>query len=424
MLLSFKVKNYLSFRNEVCLNLLPSSNKDNEENIAYISTTGTRVLKSAVIYGANSSGKSNLLKALIFMKKFVFNSSKETQANELIAGVDSFRLNSETEVLPSEFEVIFFHEGIKYRYGFTLDNFTIHKESLHFTKISKEYTYFVRTGNTIQVDEKLFSEGKDLVTRTRNNTLFLSAVAQWNGPISMSILKWFDNSLKYITDTNKQYHQDKTSKLFESDLYRSWILKFLSYADLGFSELILEKRDLSGFEGMSKQVKEILMGEMRGGTKVRTKHMQYNNDGEEVGQVYFDLNKNESLGTQKLYAISGMIIDSLATGKVLIVDEFDARLHPNLSSSIIKLFNSRINNPKNAQLIFVTHNTNLLSKKVLRRDQIILAEKDSKFGSTTLTSLMDKKVRNDEAYEKNYLEGEYGAVPEMKGDLNLFDNFQ
>lgn len=419
MLLSFTVRNYRSFRDEVTLDLNSSSIKGLEENVAYL-PNGARILKSAVIYGANSSGKSNLLTAMIFVKKLVLNSSKNSQANENI-DVESFRLNSRTEGRPSYFEVIFFHQGIKYRYNLSVDKMVVHTENLFYTKVNKEYTYFTRENGKINIDEK-FIEGFGLESKTRENALFLSVVAQWNGEISMSLLNWFSN-FKYINDTNKQFHQDYTAKLLiQDENYRNWITKFLANGDLGFSELTMEKMNLGELENIPKEIRDIILGENKGGTTIRTHHKKYDENTEEVGQVLFDLNKHESLGTRKYFSISGLIVEALAMGKVLIMDEFDARLHPNLSASIIRLFNSRLNNPKNAQLIFVTHNTNLLSKDNFRRDQIILAKKDPKFGFTKMNPLIDEKARIDEAYEKNYLKGEYGAIPDTKNQLNLFDN--
>ncbi len=165
--------------------------------------------------------------------------------------------------------------------------------------------------------------------------------------------------------------------------------------------------------------------ENKNANTIKTEHIKYDENGMAVGKVFFNLNKNESLGSQKLFAISGLVIESLATGNVLVVDELDARLHPSLTLGIIRLFNSIENNPKNAQLIFATHNTNILTNKNFRRDQVILAEKD-KFGSTairSLNSLTEKKVRVDESFERNYLSGNYGAVPEIESNFRLFDTF-
>jgi len=425
MLITFKVENYLSFKDEVVLDLTPSPIKEKdvelEDNVVFASTVNARILKSAGLYGANSSGKSNLLKALIFMKKFVMNSSKESQANEWI-DVESFKLNTRTANKPSKFEVTFLHDGVKYRYGFLVDTHVVHQEWLYFTKVNKEYLYFLREHNTQFTIDERFEEGKDLVKVTRENALFLSVVAQFNGEVSKDLMKWFID-LKYITDTNERFFQNYTSRLLDNEVYHEWILKFLNYADLGFSDVSMEKVDFGEIVNVNKRLRDIILGEMRGERLIKTQHTKYDENGTEVGKVYFNLNKNESLGTQKYFAISGIIVEALATGKVVVIDEFDARLHPILSNSIIKLFNSKLNNPRNAQLIFVTHNTSLLNKKTMRRDQVFLAEKERQYGFTKIIPLMEKKVRVDEAIEKNYLDGYYGAVPTIQKQFNLFDNY-
>lgn len=416
MLLSLKVENFLSFKDVVQLDLIPSSIKELEENVAISSYNNSRVLKSAVVYGANSSGKSNLLNALIFIKRFVMNSSKNTVDEGI--GVQSFLLSSRTESRPSCFEINFVIDAIKYRYSFTVDRHYVHKESLYFTKVNKEYLCFERNGDNYTIDPK-FTEAINLSDKTRPNALFLSVIAQFNGKISSSILQWF-NGIKYISDTNKPTLQNYTAKLLDVDKYNRLIVKFLNHINLGFSDIKVEKINTEVYD----IVREIL-GEGKNTNIIKTEHIKYDENGLPIGSVFFNLNKNESLGSQKLFAISGLIIESLATGKLLIIDELDARLHPSLTLSVVKLFNSSENNPKNAQLIFATHNTHILSNKYFRRDQVLLAAKD-KFGSTSINSLNnlpDKKVRIDESYEKNYLAGDYGAIPELNSTFKLFDDF-
>lgn len=418
MLLSLKIENFLSFKDTVTLDLIPTSIKELEENIAVSAFNTTRVLKSAVIYGANSSGKSNLLNALIFIKRFVMHSSRTTQLDE-IAGVESFLLNSRTESKPSSFEIIFVVEGIKYRYAFTADRRQVHSEELYYTKVNKEYFYFKRNKNEYEIDPK-FTEANNLQDKTRSNTLFLTVVAQFNGTISQSIFTWF-SEVKYFSDLNKPQMQNHTVKLLETEKYASLIYRFLNYINLGFEKVRVEKIDVE----VSDILKEFFKHTKQSNVFIKTEHIKYDENGIPTGIVLLDLNKNESLGSQKLFAIAGLIIQSLATGRLLIIDELDARLHPYLTLGIIKLFNSTKNNPRNAQLIFATHNTNVLTNKNFRRDQIILAEKD-KFGATslkTLSSLVDKKVRIDESFDKNYLSGNYGSVPDVDPDFKLFEDY-
>lgn len=420
MLLSLKIKNFLSFKEEVVLDLNASSIKDLEEtNVAIADFNAQRVLKSLVIYGANSSGKSNSLNALIFIKRFVMHSFRNNQLDE-IAGVESFLLNSRTESKPSSFEIVFIVDRIKYRYTITVDRNEVHNEELHYTKVNKEYFYFKRNKNQYEIDEDKFVEGLNVTDKTRSNALFLSVVAQFNGTISKSIVKWF-TELKYFSDLNKPQMQNHTVKLLDNDRYSSLILRFLNYINLGFDKVKVEKINVEGLDFL----KELLKENKQSTTIIKTEHIKYDENGMPDGIVLLNLNKNESLGSQKLFALAGLIIESLVTGRVIIIDELDARLHPLLTLGIIKLFNSKNNNPRNAQLIFATHGTTVLTNKNFRRDQIYLAEKD-KFGATslkTLKTLDEKKVRIDESFDRNYLSGNYGSVPDLKEDFKLFENY-
>lgn len=414
MLIKFKIENFLSIKDSIELDLNASAIKELEEdNVIY--SNNIKVLKCAAIYGANSSGKTNILKALIFMKKFILNSSKD-QSKDI--DVQSFKLNTRTEERPSKFEIQFLINGIKYRYGFEVDYNKIHSEWLFYTKVNKEYNLFLRDEKSITVDER-FEEGKNLEDKTRSNALFLSVTSQFNGKTSMSIIKWI-SEFKYILDNNRQFHQNYSTKLFENPEYRNIIKNYLLRADLGFSDVEAEKITIPDIEGFSESLKNLFLADFKNESIIMTSHPQYDENGKPVNNVYFNMFQNESLGTQKYFGMSGLIIEALMHGRPLIIDEFDSRLHPVLCTSIIKLFNSKINNPKNAQLIFVSHNTNFLNKNIFRRDQILLAKKDS-FGSTSLISLAQAKVRVDEAYEKNYLQGEYDGIPKLNDQFNLFN---
>jgi hypothetical protein len=417
MLIKFKVGNYLSFKDEVELCMEPSSIREYaDDNIA----PGHNLLKSAVLYGANSSGKSNLLKAIAFMKKFIIESSKDKQANEKIE-VERFKLSTETETTPSHFEVEFFCGEIKYRYGFEVDINRVHGEWLYFTEKIKEYACFVREKDTITLYDPSFqTQAQGLETRTRINALFLSVVAQFNGATATDILHWFEN-LKFISDLQHPFNISYTARLIEEDNSHSKAIhKFLVAADLGFKEVISEKLQIPEDMGLSKEIKEYLFFKNKPARQVNTLHFKYDANKNSVGEVQFDLTKNESLGTQKYFSMAGYIVDALMNSTVLVIDELDSRLHPALSSLIVKLFNCKNNNKENAQLIFATQNTNLLSKKILRRDQILLTTK-SLTGATAISALSTHDVRSDEAFEKHYLQGDYGAIPHIK-ELNIFEN--
>jgi AAA15 family ATPase/GTPase len=421
MLIKLTIENFLSIKDKVVLDLSATSIKELESD-NLIHTHSSKLLKCLAIYGANSSGKSNILKAILFIKKFVLNSSKD-QSQDFIP-VTPFLLNTRTEERPSFFEMEFLLDGVTYRYGFEVDSNYVHKEYLHYTKINKEYNYFSRSQQEITVDNK-FEEGKGLESKTRSNTLFLSVTSQLNGPISMKITNWLHN-IKFIFDqNNNRFFHNHSMKLFEKPEFANLIRRFLNRADLGFTNIESIRMSVppDAFTDATKELREFLTFEIKKENNILfTEHQKFDENEKFVSHEYFNFLENESQGTQKYFALSGMILDSLINGNVIFIDEFDAKWHPFLCESIIKLFNSKNNNIKGSQLIFVAHNTSFLNKTLFRRDQIIIADKNPRLGNTTIESLAQKNVRSDEAYEKKYLQGDYFGVPKI-ADFNLFDPY-
>ncbi len=427
MLIQFSVGNYKSIGETVTLSMVAAKirSKDgrlDEDNVFEVSEK-LELLKSAAIYGANASGKSNLVAAIAFMRRFVLVSSKETQAEERI-DVEGFRLSTVTEGKPSSFEMVFLLDGVKYRYGFEVSPQRVVSEWLFHTPAGREAVLFTREAENIVVS-RAFKEGKGFENRTRNNALFLSVVAQFNGPIAQRVLTWFRN-LGVISGLEDTIYRTYMEGQFESSQYREDIVLFVKRLDVGIDGLQAEKIDpaMTIPRDAPEKMKELLEGlkdlllRTGGGTErtvVRTFHRKFDASGQHVSQEIFDLDSHESEGTKKLFALAGLIIDTLRTGKVVVIDEFDARLHPLISREIVALFNSKESNPHNAQLVFTTHDTNLLSNRIFRRDQVWFTEKDQQ-GATYLYSLAEYKVRNDASYESDYIRGRYGAIPFI-GDL-------
>lgn len=429
MLIEFSVGNFLSFKETVTFSMVSASIKEHPKNT--FENGKFKLLKSAEIYGANASGKSNLLKAMDFMKGFVQNSSTGTQVFQKIK-VENFRLSTETEGKPSFFEIIFLENGTRFTYRFEVDAEKVHSEWLFYAPKGSDRKLFKRVGQKIELGRD-FKEGKGLEAKTRENALFLSVVAQFNGEISKGILKYFSDLRIMLDGIVKKFTLDKT----QDSLLRIKILNFLKVADLGITNFSLIKKDfqqkfteLSETKGLESlmslgidfissitpnQFSEFSesMNSITGENifDVLISHSKFDKNGKPISEVNFDLEKNESDGTSKLFYLSGYVIDALENGKILIVDELESSLHPNLMEFIVNLFNSEFNK-NNAQLIFTTHNTNLLTNKFFRRDQIWFAEKD-RFGATELFSLVEfkEKARNDSTFNKNYLLGLYGAVP-------------
>lgn len=422
MLIEFTIGNYRSFGDPITLSLEAAAIKSeessvDENNIIPISKN-LNLLTSAAIYGANASGKSNLVHALVFMRELVINSARESQAEEPIK-FEPFRLRTSNINKPGYFEVVFLIENQRYRYGFEVTSEKIVREWLFFTPSIREARLFTRENNQIEVNPHYFREGLKLEKRTRDNALFLSVSAQFNGEIALKVMKWFHN-FKIISGLNDIGYRGYTIKIYQRDPARKeQITNLVHTFDMGIEEIAIDKVDRSNMplpKDMPDQLKKFILETEGDIFSTKTYHTQFDETGQPIDRVIFDLDQNESEGTKKIFYLSGPILDVLSSGKILVIDEMEARMHPLITKNIINMFNLIETNPKRAQLIFITHDTNLLDRKLFRRDQIWFTEKDS-YGSSHLYSLVEFKPRNDESYERNYLRGKYGAIPYL-GDLS------
>lgn len=386
------------------------------------------LLRSAAIYGANASGKSNLIRALAFMRGFVLSSAKDSQTGEP-TGVERFRLNTVSRQKPASFQIIFSLGDKYYRYGFEADDKVIRAEWLYHTA-KRETRLFMRQDDQFELSGPFVKEGRGLESRTRDNALFLSVVAQFNGAIATAILQWFRTKLNVISGLEDIGYRDFTLQRFEGDeVFRQRVLDFIRLADVGVTDMTIETQSLRD-AAMPNQLRELVVRYLvktKGGAendsfakKIKTTHRVFDAEQNAIGQEIFDMEEQESEGTQKIFSLSGPLLDTLEQGKVLVIDELEARLHPLLTLEIIRLFNSPDTNPRNAQLIFATHGTGLLGESLLRRDQIWFTEKD-RYGATDLYSLAELNVRNDASFDKHYIAGRYGAIPFISGLRALFE---
>ncbi len=431
MLLQFSIKNFRTFKDKATLSLIASNyDKDTreDENIYSEKSFGLRLLKSAVVYGANASGKSKLLDAFAFIRYFVINSSKESQKGEPI-NVHPFLLSDETENEPSEFEIIFLYNNTLYRYGFEATKEKIVSEWLYYKPKTKEVELFYREGDNFNTHNRSFTKGGTVVKEglVRDNALLVSVAAQFNEKTAINVIEWFKR-FRTLSGLHESGYQGFTMVKTEDPKHKAKILELLKAADLGIQDIKLQKLDIDSLpKGMPKELRDKISREVSEEKKefvsdVLTTHKKYNIDKKVIDNVTFSLDNDESSGTGKFFALTGPVLDVLENGYTLVVDELDSKLHPNLVCKIVSLFNSKELNKKNAQLIFNTHDTNLLSSGLFRRDQIWFTNKD-KFGEAKLYSLADFKsdeVRKTEPFEDNYIMGKYGAVP----FLGFFDNLK
>ncbi|BAZ23301.1 hypothetical protein NIES4073_41890 [Kalymmatonema gypsitolerans NIES-4073] len=423
MLIEFSVGNYRSFKEQVTFSMvaanLVAKDKKLDENNVFEVDDDLKLLKSAAIYGANASGKSNLAKALDFMRWFMVNSSKETQSTEKI-GVERFKLSTETEDKPSFFEIVFLMNGKRYRYGFEATRDKVVSEWLFYVPKSRETKLFERKLDNITVSKTYKADG--IQQKTRHNALFLSVSAQFNVNIAEKILDWLTNKVKIVSGLDDRGYRGYTVSCLMNNDNKDKILQFLKKLDLGFGGVKVEESEVtidSLPSELPDEIKNFIItnvGRKGISVSVQTMHKKFDGKGNPVSTDMFDLDNQESEGTQKVFALAGPLVNTLKDGKVLIIDEFDARIHPLISRAIVELFNSNETNPSNAQLIFMTHDTNLLSNKLFRRDQIWFVEKN-RYGATDLYSLAEYKIRNDASFESDYIKGRYGAIPYI-GNLN------
>lgn len=428
MLLEFSVGNYLSFKHKATLSMLATSIKEHVDTNIF-STERYDLLKGAVIYGANASGKSNMVRAMSTMRRLVLQSFEQSSADDL--DITPFLLNTDTEHKPSFFEAVFLIDNIRYRYGFEVDNQNVRAEWLFEAPKNKEKPLFLREEDGIEV-MKGFTEGRNLEERTRNNALFLAVTDQFNGKISQKIMKWFDNFIS-ISGLSHEGYKGVTFGMLEYKQTRNTLLDFYKKLDLGFEEINISKKQFDPKElpsDMSENLIKQLITDLEGAYKIdiKTIHKKYNDKNKVVGSVEFDMRSQESSGTNKLFNISGPIFDVLNDGGLLVVDELDASLHPLLTLAITKFFNSSEFNQNNAQLIFATHDTNLLYYGNYRRDQIYFVEKDE-YGASDIYSLVEykedgKTIRKDRSFEKDYIEGRYGAIPFIGNLSNILTEWQ
>ena len=419
MLIEFKVKNYRSIKNEQVFTMAKSSTKELEDTNTFLTPEKKKpikLLRSATIYGANAAGKSNLLKAMNVMKRIVLNSDSKIKRGTKLP-VTPFLLDNDTCDEPTELEVIFISEEVRYQYGFVLNNKMILEEWLYAFPEGIAQTWFERNYNEeTQINDwyfgsKLTGNKKIWSESTRDNALFLSTAIQLNSEQLKPVYDWF-NDIFHILDSTARLDPSFTYELYKQEKYRTEINKFLAIADLDIEELKIteEEFDLSKLPSdIPDELKTKISEDMKDKKMLDVASLHKSIQGNDV---YFDFNE-ESDGTKKFLAFIGPWIDTLENGYVLVIDELHDNFHPLMVRFLIELFHSKEVNTKNAQLIFTSHETSVMTQEIFRRDQIWFCEKKNK--ATELFSLVEFKARKGVTdIEKSYFSGRYGALPYFK----------
>ena len=402
MLIRFSFKNFKSFKNENCLDMEATSLKEHEYNVAKIDNG--EYLKVSAIYGANASGKTNVLQAFDYMKKRILvsdDSKKNSPIDE--ENIYSFMINNDPIAL--EVEILAKNNKI-YKYGFEVLKDKIISEWLFEKRVNKFYSIFERENNNVSMKPNKISELVNIDERTLFLNIF-SKIDRNNEDFS-NVYDWFVNST-YLDLGNPNFERfinNRVSlKILSDENYKKELLKFIKTFD-------------SGIEGIKTTPDSIEAVKSNNG--IIDIEVIHKGEKGEVKALPFYL---ESNGARKMFNLFDFFMDALKNGMVLFVDELDAKLHPLLTRYIINLFHNSDTNKGNGQLIYSTHDTVNLNKETFRRDEIWFVEKD-KNGVSELYSLSDyiiedengnaKKVRNDATYNKDYLTGRYGAIPVLE----------
>lgn len=430
MLIDFRVENYRSFADEQTLSLVAGKDTRHPGHVVDCGKFG--LLKAVAIYGANSSGKSNLLKAFGAMSDFVCKSATKMNLGDPIPAAEPFRLDKHWRGQPCLFEVRLLLDGTEYQYGFSATSTRVHDEWLHVkrkggrlvNRLSRQFD--PETGKTEWRLRGELKQVEELKEKTRDNGLFLSRAAEMNVAFVTELFMWFRTRLWCFDLAMPTDHlvQKTARRAFEDSQFRTHVETLVHDADLGIDEIAAHEEELSMPEeapGKSDELLShvdklirVLARKVEGfdGTlrefRVQTRHRLV----ESGESVEFSLERDESNGTQRFFAIVGPVLDALDRGNLLVVDELECSMHPMLTYKLVELFQDPDVNSKGAQLVFATHDSTLMSPSLFRRDQIWLAEKNRK-GATAMFSLSDVEARprKEEAFEKNYLSGRYGGVP-------------
>lgn len=411
MLLEFSVTNFRSFKEKQTLSTIPATNKKSEQQggVAVINDK-LSVLKSAVIYGANASGKSNFIKALQVFRRIILKAANQSPLQVILHG-QYFLFEKGKREDPTEFEVFFLMKNVRYRYHLSVQKNQVVSESLYCFPNGRSTKLFDRKKDEYTYGDSLKGNKKIIESITNSNQLYLSKAALNNSMLMAEIFIYFQDSLKIYTFTNDKveaaFVEELNDKLHE-EIKNETFKKNKKFLLTSFNTGV---RDFKFYKSAT------------GRYDIWVIHNVYHANGKKSGHARMRL-QTQSLGTQKLFYLNIAIIDALMNGKTLIFDEFERSLHPHISSYIIQMFNNPKINKNNAQLIVATHDTNLINKENgLRRDQIWLVEKD-KTGASELFSLSDiEGVRQDTPFEKWYLSGRFGAVPNINS-LDIELNFQ
>lgn len=425
MLLNFAVTNYRSIKERQVFSLMAVDGLPHEDSLIR-SKDGIPILPVALLFGANASGKSNIIRAFGMMRHMVLDSVR-LNPDDTLDEYEPFLLDEESRNNSTELEAEFITRGEggiehHYRYGLAFSENLITEEWLYRYEGSNETELFSRNKDKVQVNEMAFAEGKGKEDTLNSNRLFLSLIAQLNGIQSKEIISWFKRG-QFVTASKMLQYKMLTSsllrdreKLIEDDMSFpiDRALAFLSNIDMGITELSIKEESVTLPKELPEEIKKLLHQDGRTSLKIYSTHNRYNKQGEIIGKEVFSIEDNESEGTQKITELLGVIFLILWGGRLLVIDELDAKLHPLLTRAIVQLFTNPEINAYGAQLVFTTHDTNQLHLDYVRRDEIWFTEKSPVEATELYSHIEFKDFDPSMDITEQYVNGRYGAIPRIK----------
>ena len=423
MIIDFKFKNYLSFADECNFTMLANKDKSHEDNLIIVGKE--RYSKTRMIYGANASGKSSFIRAMLFVSAFVANSNMLLEKMPII--VVPFKFCDNCFNRPTEFAITFIKDGVKYAYQFSCTREKVIDERLDIYYSAKPTMIFNRTNTNkyeFNKDSKLLNELKE---RNLENKLFLVTSASWNYEKTKPVVDYLLNTIMVATDVELLWkvNLDRIHENNELEEYKEFCLKILNNADISISDFKVDSKKLKDTGEDVELFKQLARVAAKGNEEIVANVENLNvydfvtyhdvANGEASNRYSLNL-AEESLGTVHMFKYSLLLYYVFKEGKVLFIDEIDKSLHPLMVEYLIKMFLDKNINTGNAQLIANTHDTNLLNLDIFRRDDIWFTERDYESGKTEMYSLADFSPRKSENIEKAYLLGRFGAIPFIKGE--------
>ena len=429
MLIEFKFGNFRSFRDEAVLSMEATGLSTFKNSL--ITYKNTKLLPSVVIYGKNGGGKSNVIRAFWLAVQFIRNAQR-TQHEKASIPVKPFLLNDTSVNEPTSFEFTYVLDEVKYTYGFAATKNCVVREYLYHAPKGQKSMVFEREYQTFTFRENAEKRKRQLISETvAPNQLYFAIACTMNEKACIAAMKWFREYLFFSRDYTDIPHQ--LLEYSEDTNMLNAISNYAKMADLGIKDMKFEIKStelddsLTFPEEMPEGIKAALTTFMQalsdapnssetklmmGEVDATSFHKGIDSDGTE--RLYPLKLSDESDGTRKLMAMAPGVERVLACGGVLLVDELEKEMHPMLFELIVSKFQSKTSNPNNAQLIFTTHNTELLNMELIRKDQIYFADKSRKDGSSSLYSISEFATPTTENVRKGYLMGKYGATPDIE----------